>query len=110
MIFTEWLTEELQKRNWTPARLARESGITKGAVSHVLTQTRNPGPVMCVAISKALQIPVEEVFRVAGLFDGVPESDSIPTLAEWVKLYRHADQDTRVVMLETARKMLQDPD
>lgn len=110
MSFRDWLLDELDKRNWKPAQLAREAGITKGALSHVLTQTRKPGPFMCVAISRALDIPVEEVFRAAGLFDGIPEKDSIPSLAEWIKLFRNADEVTRALMLENARKIQQRED
>ena len=53
---------------------------------------------------------VEEVFRAAGLFDGIPEKDSIPSLAEWIKLFRNADEATRALMLENARKIQQRED
>lgn len=69
--FTNWLEEELQKREWKPAYLAHKAGISRGALSNILSGLRRPGHEVLNAIAQALSIPPEIVFRQAGI---LPES------------------------------------
>ena len=109
MIFTEWLTQEMQKRGWSQAELARESGITKGALSHIFSGTRKPGVVMLKAISQAFNLPAEHVFRVAGILEpGRPilGTDKVPDLGVWTRIFVEADDETRQQLLKVARSFL----
>lgn len=54
-----------------------------------------------MAISKALNVPAETVYRAAGLLPNKPEDP--PGFAEWVHLFLNADEDQREEMLEYAR-------
>ena len=108
MLFVDWLDNELQKRRWTPARLAREAGITKGALSHIFNGTRQPGVVMIKAIARALHLPPEQVFRVAGLLESEPDPEATPSLGEWIQIFMDADEQTREHMLANARNLLDD--
>ncbi len=65
--FTDWLDEELARRNWRPADLARAAGISSATISHLYSGARKPGPEVAVAIAKGLNLPPEYVFRQAGL-------------------------------------------
>ena len=65
--FTEWLLDELKKRQWRPANLANKAGLGSGTLSHVLNGSRKPGSDLCRAIAAALGEPEEKVFRLAGL-------------------------------------------
>lgn len=76
--FSDWVDQELIKRNWTRADLARMSGVSQTAFSLVWKGDRNPGSGLCEAISKALGIPAETVFRAAGLLPQISSND-----AEW---------------------------
>ncbi|HEY3311327.1 MAG TPA: helix-turn-helix transcriptional regulator [Anaerolineales bacterium] len=105
MIFTDWLYEEIQKRNWTQTELASRAGITKGAVSHIFSHTRHPGTLVLKAIAKALHLPPEEVFRRAGVLDTEPDPGETPRLGEWIQIFRDADESTREQMLENARAL-----
>lgn len=67
MTFSDWLASELNKRDMSQADLARKSDLTRGAVSHLINQQRQPGPDACLAIARALSLPPELVFRQAGL-------------------------------------------
>jgi transcriptional regulator with XRE-family HTH domain len=66
--FASWLQQEMNKRGWNNSELARRAGVTRGAIGNVLRGDRNTGSELCLAISKALNIPPETVFRAAGLF------------------------------------------
>jgi len=84
------------------ADLARASGITRGGVSNLLNQVRKPDPDTCNAIAKAFNLPVETVFRAAGLLPP-PPSNEPPTLAEWIEIFMQADEKTREDLLNYAQ-------
>ncbi len=71
--FLDWLQEEMEKRGWNQADLAREARISPSAVSMVINQGREAGPEFCQAIAKAFQLPDEIVFRRAGLLSPISE-------------------------------------
>jgi len=67
MEFVDWLNTEVEKRGWTFNELARQAGLSSGAVSLVLSSQRGAGPEFCNGIARALHVPAERVFRLAGL-------------------------------------------
>ncbi len=72
--FVDWLTAQLQEKNWSQAELARRSGLHKQSIHYYLTQTvRPPHPHALAKIACALGLPVEEVYRVAGVLSTPPE-------------------------------------
>ena len=71
--FAQWLENELSKRGWSAADLARKAHLTTGAISHVLNGSRSPGPDFCRAVARALHIPQYTVFYIAGLLEDVPD-------------------------------------
>lgn len=74
MDFTSWLQEEIDKRGWGQAELARRSDVTAGQISRLLRGTRQAGPELCISIAKALGLPREEVFRVRGWLQNDPDN------------------------------------
>ena len=106
--FAEWLKEELKKRGWLAAQLARESGVTRGALSHIFSQERAPGLDMLKGISRAFGLPLMDVMKAAGVFDP-SENPADVSLEEWVSVFRDADEETRKKLLADARKQLNDP-
>lgn len=73
MEFSDWLLNWLNKKGWNQSELATRAGVTRTAISDVLSGRRNPGPELCLAISRALNLPPETVFRAAGLLPPVDE-------------------------------------
>lgn len=74
--FHNWLQQEMKKRGWSQADLAREAGLSRGAVGNVLRQEREPGKGFLIGIAQALRLPPEEVFRIAGILPDTNEDDS----------------------------------
>lgn len=72
MKFSDWLLNWLNKKGWNQSELATRAGVTRTAISDVLSGRRNPGTDLCIAIARALNIPPETVFRAAGLLPPVP--------------------------------------
>ena len=65
--FAEWLTAELDEREWNQSELARRAGVSSAAISDVLSGRRQIGPDLATAIADALKIPQEDVFLAAGI-------------------------------------------
>ena len=105
--FAMWLRTELEKRDWVAARLARESGITRGALSHIFSGERKPGLDLLRGVARALGLPLVDVLRAAGMVD--PSQDPADDSMEaWVNLYRNADPETRQRLLGKARSVLEE--
>ena len=93
--FVQWLDEELARRNWRPADLARAAGISTGSLSQIYTGTRNPGPDIANAIAKGLNLPPDTVFRQGGLLPESPGPTVDPTLQELNEILRNMTADER---------------
>ena len=65
--FADWLLNEIRARNISQSELARMAGVTRAAVSDVVTGRRLPGKVMVNGVARALSLPPEQVFRAAGI-------------------------------------------
>lgn len=72
--FANWLSLLLFERNMTQAELARQIGATRQTISNVINVQKGPGNSLLTAISRAFDIPPEEVFRAAGI---LPDADSV---------------------------------
>lgn len=99
--FTEWLQREMEKRGWNQAELSRRSGVTTAQVSRINTGEQRPGPTVCRAFARALQLPPEEVFRRVGL---LPPTHIHPEgTEEIVYHYVNMSFDDRIRLLAFAR-------
>lgn len=96
--FSEWLSSELEKRGLSQSELARLAGVSRGAISHLINQTRKPGPEICEAIAHALKLPPETVFRVAGLLS--PKPDIQTEDQQFLYLLHLMDELSREELLE----------
>lgn len=62
-----WIDRELEERGWSMRELSRRSGMSHGTISDVLNDRTNPGLDFCVGVARALDVPPENVLRMAGL-------------------------------------------
>ena len=66
--FSEWLNGRLKELDWTQADLARASGLTRATISYYLgPKSKKPDEDALRKIAKAFKLPVEAVFRAAGV-------------------------------------------
>jgi transcriptional regulator with XRE-family HTH domain len=70
--FSIWLNGELLQRGWSQAELARQANLSRTAISDVLSEKHDAGFDLCIAIARALHLPPESVFRIAGLLPPTP--------------------------------------
>jgi transcriptional regulator with XRE-family HTH domain len=100
--FVEWLLVELNKREWQPATLARKANLNTGTLSHILNETRKPGPEVCRAIAVALEEPPETVFRIAGLLPPLPGPEDDLILRELSEVVKRLTPPNRAEVLTYA--------
>ena len=76
LAFSEWLHEEMEKRQWSQADLARNSDLSRAVINKLLNGRTYPQPTTLDAIARALKIPVETTYRKAGLLPPVSQTDA----------------------------------
>jgi integrase len=96
--FSDWLENEIQRRDWKPADVASKAGISRGSVSNILSGLRQPGPDVCRAIAHALQVEEEEVFRRAGLLSPIPLA--VAQEREALRIFRSLPADVRAIVFK----------
>jgi transcriptional regulator with XRE-family HTH domain len=70
--FSEWIIDEVQKRDWSYSELARQAGMSSAQVSMVVNGRSNPGEKFCRGVAHAFRVSPDIVFRKAGLLPDVP--------------------------------------
>ncbi|MCP4416879.1 MAG: helix-turn-helix transcriptional regulator [Chloroflexi bacterium] len=83
------------------AELARRGDLSPSQVSKILNMQSTPGESALSGIAKALDLPLDMVFREAGLLP--PQSDILDELDEFAHLYQQLNQADRNDLIEIAR-------
>lgn len=102
MDFSDWLLNEINKRGWSQAELARRAGISRQIISNYINRQREkPDSDVLVSISRALNLPAETVFRAAGLLP--PVSEDTEYQEEFFHLLSQLSPQERQEILELLR-------
>lgn len=102
--FAQWLQDQLQAHNMSQAELARRSGLTGAMISLLASGKREPGLDTIKGIARALKLPVEIVYRAAGLLP--PKADESVTSEELQHLVSQLDERDQEMIIEMARTMI----
>jgi transcriptional regulator with XRE-family HTH domain len=65
--FTDWLLAEMEQRGWSQSDLARHAKVSNAAISDIFSGRRNIGKNLATALADGLDLPIQTVFRAAGL-------------------------------------------
>ncbi len=103
--FGDWLSTEMKNRGMTQSELARKANISQAAISHILSNRRNPGNGLCESIARALRLPPELVFRKAGLLPPAVPQDEYQE--ELLHLLQQLPPEERQEILELVRFKLE---
>lgn len=91
MKFSEWLLDEMEKRNWSQADLARRAGLTRAAISNYVSGKRPNGEAID-KLAKALQLPPSLLFDISS-------TTKNPTRNTWADEMAH-----KLSLLDESRK------
>lgn len=83
----EYILAELKRRDWNQTDLARAARVSRQSISTLLNRTTNPNPDTLKALARALNRPIEHIYRLAGI---LPPEDS-RKVAEQVLGYKLRD-------------------
>ena len=72
--FKDWIQDEMRKRNWSQAELARRADVARSGINMLITQERQPGLELCLAIAEAFDIHPIYVLQKAGI---IPEDQTV---------------------------------
>lgn len=98
--FSVWLKEELKRKKWRQADLARASKLDTAVISNLVNGKRGPGEDTCKAIARALGYPPEIVFQKAGLLPKSPPETELQR--QLVYLYNQLPDDEKQRLVEYA--------
>jgi transcriptional regulator with XRE-family HTH domain len=70
--FSLWIGQELDRRGWSRSEAARRGSISPSAMDKVIGGFANPGIDFCRGVARAFGLPLEEVFRLAGILPPKP--------------------------------------
>jgi transcriptional regulator with XRE-family HTH domain len=74
VLFSEWLNEQMRRKQWSQAHLARVSGLAPSTIYKVLnSKIKHPSLSSCQAIANAFGISNDTVFRAAKISSIEPE-------------------------------------
>ena len=102
-LFANWLDGELEARDWTAAKLARQAGINKATITKIRQGERRVGMDVALAIAGAFKLPEQQVLRAAGLLGDAP--DETPAVEEAEHLLREMDQDDQETAVALIRAL-----
>ena len=75
--FKDWLLYEMDKRGWSQSDLARSADLNRAVIHKLLNGQSTPRPATLAALARAFRVPIERIFRIAGLLPEIPESESL---------------------------------
>lgn len=102
--FAEWLTGEMEKREWTQSDLAHKAEVNRQVIwTYVNRKRTKPDEDVLTAIAKAFKMPPETVFRAAGL---LPPGSNTAT-EEISHIYTKLNSGNREDLLDYARLRLE---
>lgn len=100
--FGDWLTKKMEERDWTQADLARKSGLTRQAIGYYLSpKSKRPDEEALKQIASALRIPIEQVYRAAGILP--PDSTVNETVEEIIYEVKDLTKEEQLEFLSYIR-------
>ena len=86
--FSKWLQREMDQREWSQSELARRAGIDRQLIwGYLNSKVTKPDEAILQKIARAFKIPVEEVYRAAGILPPKPTTD------EWIEKITHVTNE-----------------
>jgi len=100
--FAEWLEDELGLRGWSQSDCARACDLNRAVINKLLNGKCKPQPVTLMAIARGFRIPVETVYRAAGLLPPITDGDD--SLEELIYVFKSLQspqrRDTAILLLK----------
>ena len=105
VLFSEWLNEQMIRKQWTQANLARISGLAPSTIYKLQnSKTKRPSVGSCEAIAKAFGISNKTVLRAAKILMTEPE---FPEQDDLNMVVAQLLEQDRLVIITMAKVLLE---
>lgn len=91
--FSEWLQLELDRRAWSQSDCARAASLNRAVINKLLNGKSKPQPSTLAALARAFKIPVETIYRAAGLLP--PNTDHDDSTQELIHIIKSIQSPQR---------------
>jgi len=98
--FSAWLRSTISQKGISDAEFARRAGVSRGAISSLINGRREPGRDLLNGISRALNMPMDEVYRVAGYSDSSGNDPTAARIAHMASLLPESDKRDVIDFIE----------
>lgn len=96
--FVDFVKDELSKRNWSHAELARRSGISQAHISRVIKGDYQPGIDLLNSVALVFDVPQEFIFRCAGILPEKKETN--PTEEKALHLFSQLNTKDKGLVID----------
>lgn len=105
--FTDWLSTEMNHRNWGVRDTAQRAGLSHPTISDILTNGKQPSLDTVIALARTFNKSPVYLARLAKL---LPEESGIsPVMEEMLHLLGQLDPDDQEELIKIARMKLESP-
>lgn len=103
--FVDYLLMNMEEKGLIPADITKRSGLSPSQVSKILNRESPPGKKAIDNFAIALRLPVDDLYRRAGILPVKPSDDE--TVSEITHIYHNLTDENREDLLDYARSRLQ---
>lgn len=99
----DWINQEVRLRDWSLRELARRAGVSPTTIANI-SRGDHVKPATCRGLAKAFGLPVEEIYKRAGL---LPERGGVlPEVLDWSERLRALTDRRRAQVLGAMEQVL----
>jgi transcriptional regulator with XRE-family HTH domain len=92
-----WLNDQLEEHGWSMRELARRAGVSGASISLLISGQMSLSADMSRKLAQALDVPLEEVMRRAGILP--PEPPETPSLIEAMRHFARLSKEQQKQMV-----------
>lgn len=96
----DWIREQLNERDWSQNKLAKEAGLTSSQISRIMNGQR-PSPEIARDLAKALNVSADFVLEMAGRL--ASKEKRTPLIEELIGLFVQLPSEDREAEVATLR-------
>jgi len=100
-----WLRGTLEERGWSRRELARRLGVSHTSVTNVAAGRAAPSARFCQEIAHVLDVPVEQVYQLAGLLP--QDVDETTALRQANLLFSQLSEAEQDIVLTQMRALVE---
>jgi len=106
-VLRQWITAELNKRDWSHAKLATVAGVSRPLVSRTLRGDMPASADFCIRIASAFDVAPEYLLRLAGILPAAAPTSPGPVTVEIMRLAESLPPELRQQLFEYAQFLSQ---